>query len=60
MSERQSVPIKAEPVTSRQIWRARLAIAEGAYKQPNMRADLHTVYVKEYSKPKKGRFGLLR
>lgn len=38
MSERQSSQIKAEPVTSRQIWRARLAITEDAYKQPNTTA----------------------
>lgn len=49
MSERQSSQIKAEPVTSRQIWRARLAITEDAYKQPNTGAHLHTVYINEYS-----------
>lgn len=41
MSERQYTQIKAEPVTSRQKWRARLAITGDAYKQPNTTVHLH-------------------
>lgn len=51
MSERQRAQIKAEPVTSRQKWRARLAITGDAYKQPNTTAHLHKFYINEYSTP---------